>query len=146
MDYKKGCHNVHLLIYHLVFVVKWRKPVISKAMSRFMKDHTAYLLGRWGGELISAESDKDHIHFLVSLPPNCNLSVIVRSLKTQLSKEIRIHFRDELGNYFYGDTPFWSQSYFAATAGSVSMETVRSYIESQTTEEHQKKKKRPVGR
>lgn len=115
-------------------------------MSRFMKDHTAYLLGRWGGELISAESDKDHIHLLVSLPPNCNLSVIVRSLKTQLSKEIRHHFQNEIGDFFYGDTPFWSQSYFAATAGSVSMETVRSYIEIQTTEEHQKKKKRPDGR
>lgn len=44
-----------------------------------------------------------------------------------------------LGIFLYGkDTPFWSESYFVATTGTVSMETVKGYIESQKTEAHQK--------
>ena len=95
----------------------------------------------YGGELISAETDADHIHLLVSLPPSKNLTDIIRSLKTQLSKEV--HTRPEydkvIKKYIYGDAPLWSPSYFVATTGSVSMETVKEYIEAQRTDEHRRK-------
>ena len=39
----------------------------------------------------------------------------------------------------YGNAPLWSSSYFVATTGSVSMDTVKSYIESQRTDEHKRK-------
>ena len=95
----------------------------------------------YGGELISAETDTDHIHLLVSLPPSKNLTDIIRSLKTQLSKEV--HARPEydkvIKKYIYGDAPLWSPSYFVATTGSVSMETVKEYIEAQRTDEHRRK-------
>ena len=77
---------------------------------------------------------------LVSLTPNTNLSVFVRSIKTQISREMRSKYPDKIGKYLYGkDTPFWSESYFVATTGTVSMETVKGYIESQKTEAHQKR-------
>ncbi len=44
----------------------------------------------------------------------------------------------KIKQYIYGDdTSFWSRSYFIATTGSVSLETVKQYIESQRSEEHQ---------
>ena len=93
------------------------------------------------GKVLSAETDRDHIHLLVSLPPNTNISVFVRSIKTQLSREMRKRFPEQIKQYIYGDdTSFWSRSYFIATTGSVSLETVKQYIESQRSEEHQAKK------
>lgn len=98
-----------------------------------------YIAKRFQGELVSAETDRDHMHLLVSLTPNTNLSVFVRSIKTQISREMRSKYPDKIGKYLYGkDTPFWSESYFVATTGTVSMETVKGYIESQKTEAHQK--------
>ncbi|WP_022779867.1 transposase, partial [Butyrivibrio sp. AE3009] len=47
--------------------------------------------------------------------------------------------RIQLEKYLWGDSPFWSASYFCATTGSVSMETVKKYIEEQRTEEHKRK-------
>ncbi|WP_407690978.1 transposase [Ruminococcus turbiniformis] len=42
--------------------------------------------------------------------------------------------------YLYGeDCPFWSSSYFIATTGSVSMETVKAYIDGQRTDTHKRK-------
>ena len=140
MEYKKTFHSVYSLTYHMVFVTKYRKPVISNEIGDFMKERAAYLCERFRGELISAETDMDHIHLLVSLPPSAAPSVVVRTLKTQLSREVREQYTDHVRKYLYGeDCPFWSSSYFIATTGSVSMETVKAYIDGQRTDAHKRK-------
>ena len=73
MDYIKGGHNVYLITYHIVFVTKYRKPVINEEISEFLKEHIAYLCGRFGAELLTAETDRDHIHLLVSMTPTAAL-------------------------------------------------------------------------
>lgn len=140
-DYIRTRHSVYLLTYHMIFVTKWRKPVITDEIGNFMTAIARRLCTGYDGELISAETDTDHIHLLVSLPPSKNLTDIIRSLKTQLSKEV--HARPEydkvIKKYIYGNAPLWSPSYFVATTGSVSMETVKEYIEAQRTDEHRRK-------
>ena len=106
-DYIRTRHSVYLLTYHMIFVTKWRKPVITDEIGDFMTATARRLCTGYGGELISAETDTDHIHLLVSLPPSKNLTDIIRSLKTQLSKEV--HARPEydkvIKKYIYGDAP-----------------------------------------
>ena len=140
-DYSKGRHSVYLLTYHMVFVTKWRKPAISDEAGDFMVETAARLCRGYGGELVSGETDRDHIHLLISLSPRCDLSVVIRSLKTQLSKEIHAHpvHGEHVRKYLHGDAPLWSDSYFVATTGSVSMDTVKGYIESQRTDDHRRK-------
>ena len=36
MEYIKGGHSVYLLTYHIVFVTKYRKPVINEEISEFL--------------------------------------------------------------------------------------------------------------
>ena len=90
-EYIRTRHSVYLLTYHMVFVTKWRKPVITDEIGDFMVSTAKRLCDGYGGELISGETDRDHIHLLVSLPPSKNITDIVRSLKTQLSKEVHAH-------------------------------------------------------
>ena len=139
MDYQKRSHAVYLLTYHLVFVTKYRVPVITDEIGDFMKNHAAYLCGRFDGELISAETDADHIHLLVSMPPDIAPSKLVGTLKTQLSKEVRSEYSEHVKKYLWGDAPFWSNSYFIATTGTTVMEKVKEYIESQRTDAHKRK-------
>ena len=143
MKYNRGNHSVYLLTYHLVFVIKYRKPLIDEEMGTAMKEFARHMTeDRFDGKLISAETDLDHIHLLVSLPPQVDISTFVRSTKTQISREMRKRFPEKIGKYLHGkDVPFWTFSYFAATTGSVSLETVKQYIENQPTEEHQAKRK-----
>ena len=61
-----------------------------------------YIAKRFQGELVSAETDRDHMHLLVSLTPNTNLSVFVRSIKAQISREMRSKYPDKIGKYLYG--------------------------------------------
>jgi len=144
MDYIRTRHSVYLLTYHMIFVTKYRRPVITNEIGDFMKSTAARLCIGYGGELISAETDRDHIHLLVSLPPTCDVSLIVRSLKTQLSKEVHAvpAYNTAVEKYLRQGTPLWSPSYFVATTGSVSLETVKEYIEQQRTDEHKRKYER----
>lgn len=140
-EYIRTRHSVYLLTYHMVFVTKWRKPVITDEIGDFMVSTAKRLCDGYGGELISGETDRDHIHLLVSLPPSKNITDIVRSLKTQLSKEVHAHpeYDRIVKKHIYENAPLWSPSYFVATTGSVSMDVVKQYIEGQRTDEHKRK-------
>lgn len=140
--YKRKSHSVYLLTYHVVIVTKYRRECISEEIGEFMKGHASYLAGRFGGEMLSCETDTDHMHMLVSLPPDVKPSEFVRSVKTQLSKEIQKNevYNAHVGRFLYGeDTPLWSPSYFIATTGDVTMEKVKEYVNSQRTQEHKRK-------
>ena len=139
MEYRKKAHSVFLLTYHIVFVTKYRRPVITDRIGDYMKEHAAYLCGRFNGELLSAETDRDHMHLLVSMPPDVMPSRLIGTLKTQLSKEVRAAFKEDVQKYLWDDAPFWSDSYFIATTGTASLEKVREYIDGQRTEEHKRK-------
>lgn len=140
MEYIPGNHSMHMLTYHIIFVVKYRKPVISDEIGNHMKEYVKYLLELNKCRLISAETDKDHIHLLISAPPSIEPAKLIRTLKTALSKNAHKLYNDEISKYLHGENcPLWSPSYFIATTGSVSMDTVRQYIESQRAEEHKRK-------
>ncbi|WP_442870178.1 IS200/IS605 family transposase [Butyrivibrio sp. DSM 10294] len=89
--------------------------------------------------MLSAETDEDHIHMLISMPPDVAPVKLINTLKSQISKEVRIEYREHIEKFLWGDALFWSRSYFCATTGSISLETVKKYIESQRTDDHKRK-------
>ena len=48
MEYNRKAHSVYLLTYHIVFVTKYRKPVITNEIGEFMKNLARYLYNRFG--------------------------------------------------------------------------------------------------
>ena len=67
------------------------------------------------------------------------LSFTTGAFFLELSKEVRAEYTEHVRKYLRGDAPFWSNSYFIATAGTTVMEKVKEYIEKQKTEEHKRK-------
>ena len=141
MEYKKKAHSVYLMTYHLVFVTKYRKPVISDEIGDFMKILCSEICKEHGGELISAESDTDHLHLLISMPPQERPSDVIRVLKTQTSKKIHLNaeYDKYVKQYLLGDVSLWGPSYFIATTGGVTLDKIKEYVESQRTEYHKRK-------
>ena len=80
--YNRGQHSVYCLTYHMIFVTHYRKPVINDEMSAAMKEFSNHMAEQFRGKVLSAETDRDHIHLLVSLPPNINFFVFVSTFKT----------------------------------------------------------------
>ena len=138
-SYSKRAHSVGCLSYHAVFVIKYRRPVIDDEIMEFMKQHVKYLVEEcYQGKLLEMNGEPDHVHILFELPPSAAPSVIVCSLKTQLSKEVRARFHDRIQDKLWKDT-FWSRSYFLATTGGVNLETLEKYIEEQGIEKPTRK-------
>ena len=87
--YNRGQHCVYCLTYHMIFVTHYRKPVINDEMSAAMKEFSNHMAEQFRGKVLSAETDRDHIHLLVSLPPNTNISVFVLSYPERCASVFR---------------------------------------------------------
>ena len=126
----KSSHSVYDLTYHLIFVTKYRKKIITDEMIEVIRNRTYELMKGYKGELLELNGESDHIHFLISLNPQCCLSDIINSLKTQLSRTLRKEFKEELSRIYFKDV-FWSNSYFISTTGGANLEKIKEYIEGQ---------------
>ena len=70
--------------------------------------------------MLSGETDRDHMHLLVSMPPDVAPSRLIGTLKTQIAREVRKTYPEHVRKYLWGDAPFWSSSYFIASTGITS--------------------------
>ncbi len=141
MAYRTNPHSVYQMSYHIILVTKYRRKVINQEMTEVMRERAAELLDRVNGSLIEFNSDQDHVHLLIELTPSVAPSAVVNNLKSQLSRLVRKQFADHIKKYLWGDA-FWSSSYFICTTGGVTLENLKAYVESQQTEEHQRKYKK----
>lgn len=138
-DFNRKRHAVYKLTYHAVFVIKYRRKVMSEPIIEHMRQYAAHLIGQcYQGRLIELNGELDHIHILFELPATAAPSVVVCSLKTQLSKEIRANFWDEIKDKLWNNI-FWSDSYFITTTGGADIETLEKYIQDQGIEKPKRK-------
>ena len=83
----------------------------------------------WGGSLLEFNGGADHVHLLVALPPNLDLSRFVNNLKTTSSRPLRKEFAD------YRKPVFWSRSYSIITCGGAPLSILKQSIEQQRSPE-----------
>ena len=83
-------------------------------------------------EVIALEVMPDHIHLFVNCPPRYAPSYLANYFKGKSARLILRKF-PELRKYTNGK--LWTRSYFVSTAGNVSSETIKKYIEEQWVKE-----------
>ena len=130
MEIYKNRHSVYKLTYHIVLVTKYRHKCINDDIFNYMKQHINRVVSDWGGSLDEINHDFDHIHMLLSLPPQQAPSRAVCSIKTVTSRMLRKEFNDYLSKFYWKDS-FWSDSYLVLTVGGATIDVVKSYIEDQ---------------
>jgi putative transposase len=109
-EFSKLYHCVYALYYHLVLVTKYRRKVRTGPMLDRFRAIAAARCEGWGGTLRGVNGEPDHLHLLLSLPPNLDLSRFVNTLKTTTSRVLRKEFSAEV-NRFYRQPELWSRSY-----------------------------------
>lgn len=73
------------------------------------------------------ETEKDHVHLLISCDPQYGIHKVVKGLKGFSARVLRENFP-----HLKSSMPsMWTNSYFCATVGSVSLDVVKQYIENQ---------------
>jgi len=129
----KGSHSIYNLQFHYVACVKYRRKVLTEAVSVRLKEINLSVAAEVGVTIIEQETDRDHIHILFSAKPQIQLSKFINSLK---SVSARLLFREfpELKEKLWGGA-FWSPSYFLASTGQVTLEVLKRYVENQNAKD-----------
>ena len=131
-DYYVSRHTCYLLQYHMVFVTKYRKPVLQGDVRDYVYFLIANSLETRGCKLIDINGEPDHVHILFEAGPETSLVETANVLKTRTARMTRKRYPEEMKKYFWGDKPlFWSASYFVTTVGYNSCEAVARYIQNQ---------------
>ena len=130
-DYISRNHSKFLLMFHVIFVCKYRRKLLVGGIGDDMKRILCKVAEESDFDIDIAESDKDHIHLLVSAPPKLSPLSIVRRLKQVSTRRIYELHGSSLRKVFYREHTFWSDGYFVSSIGNVSQETVKKYIENQ---------------
>lgn len=76
-----GRGYVYLLQYHIVWVTKYRKPVLTGMVAVETEKHLADTMEQLQMECLAMEVMPDHIHLLVSCKPQLRLSDVIKILK-----------------------------------------------------------------
>ena len=131
MSNKKINHSSYSLFYHLIFVVKYRKKLLSIQKFDNLVKQTLISIDNKNFKIEKLESDKDHIHILISATPSISPRQLVSLLKQKTTYEIWQTYEKDLKKEFWEEHKFWSPSYFVSSIGSVSKENIEKYIANQ---------------
>jgi len=114
------------IAYHFVWIPKYRRRILTGEVQAETKRLIAECCTRHDVTLLALETDEDHVHVFVSAPPRFSPADIAGLLKGYSSKYLRERF-PHLKKC--GKEHLWTQAYYIGTAGNVSAEVIRRYIE-----------------
>lgn len=117
-------NSVSSINYHFVFVPKRRKAVLVGDIASQMQDIVFDLVSEHGWKLIALEVMPDHVHMFINAPTCESAADIARWVKGRASKVLRDEFPS-----LKKLPSLWSPSYFVATTGQVSTNTIKKYID-----------------
>jgi putative transposase len=129
--FDKNAHSVFALQYHFVQCIKYRRKVLDfPEIIDELKQRTVRIAESYGMEIISIETNLDHVHILFKAKPQSELLKFINNWKSATSKALRNKFADKIKNKLWKDV-FWSGSYCLISTGQTTLEQVKKYIESQ---------------
>lgn len=131
-------HNKSLLLYHLVFPLKYRKSVITEEIGEGLKSICLEISERYEVHFIEIGYESNHVHFLVQSVPSYSVSKMIRMLKSITAKQLFERF-PEIKEKLWGGK-FWTSGFYVNTVEQYSNEEViREYVKNQGMEKEYKK-------
>ena len=123
-EYKTHNHVKFLLNYHFVFIPKRRRPVLVGDVATRTRQIFLDLAIEKGWDILALEVAPDHVHLFVAVKPTDTPALVVKAFKGRSSNYLRKEFPHLLKL-----PSLWTSSYFVSTAGNISSEVVKKYIE-----------------
>ena len=128
MTVNKTRHAVYNINYHFVFCPKYRRSVLVGKVGDRLVELIDQIAKELEGEVIELVVRPDHVHLFATFPPTIAPYQIMHRIKGATSHYLREEFP-----YLKSRLPnLWTRSYYVGTAGHVSSETIRKYIEAQS--------------
>lgn len=132
-NYRKSSHSLYDVKYHFVWVTKYRRKILSGVVGTRVRDLVREICSTYDIEILQGSISKDHVHVLLSCPPNISPSKVMQYIKGKTSRKLMMEFK-HIQKQYWG-RHLWARGYFVATSGNVTDEVIMEYIKQQDKEE-----------
>jgi putative transposase len=131
-DYKRGSHTVCDCKYHIVWITKYRYPVLGGDIGLRCRELLREIARSQEMIIYAGSVNRDHIHLLIGIPPQLSVSRAVQFLKGKSSHKLLSEY-SALKKRYWGQH-LWARGYWVASSGNVTDEVWKEYIENQKPE------------
>ena len=128
-NYRTSSHSRYDIKYHFVWVTKYRKRVLTGEVGKRLRDLVREVCRTHEIEILQGAVSPDHVHVLLSCPPNISPSKIMQYIKGKSSRKLRMEFK-HIQKQYWG-RHLWARGYFVASSGNVTDEVIMEYIRGQ---------------
>ena len=130
MDVKHASHSTYRIRYHMVFVLKYIKSLLTHEIFEFIKKTCKEIEQRYYLKFDAISSDKNHLHIIVEGAPRYAPSRIMQICKSILAIQIFKQFPEVKEELWGGE--FWSDGGYIGTVGDGrDLEEVTKYVKDQ---------------
>ncbi len=134
MGVRRTKHAVYDLKYHLVWIPKYRKNILDKEVSDYLKAIFNKIADEYGFRIDTMEVMEDHVHIFVEVPPRYSPARVVQVMKSISAREVFSKFPELRKQLWAGE--LWNDGYFVRSVGDkVTADIIRRYIEYQAHED-----------
>ena len=130
MELDRNSHHVFRIMYHFVWIPKYRHKVFDEPYRTALKDIIHKIGYDYNIEIVELEAPGDHIHMVVKSEPKASPSGIMQIIKS-LSARNFFKLHPEIRKKYFWGGKLWTQSYFVETIGNASEEVIRRYVKNQ---------------
>jgi len=127
MKYRNGSHTKYNIEYHFVWVTKYRYQVLVGDVGLRVRELVRQTCEHLEIEILRGVVSIDHVHLLLSAPPNISPSEIMKRIKGRSSTKLFQEY-PMLKKRYWGQH-FWARGYFCVTAGELTKEMIKEYLE-----------------
>lgn len=118
-------------------MTKYRRKVFQKEHLEFLKVAFHNIAEKWNAKVIEINGESDHIHILLTYPPQKLLSSLIANLKSTSCQLMWDNFSDHLKEIYGQDKRIlWTGAYFVASCGGVTIDQLKKYVENQDSPEY----------
>jgi putative transposase len=121
-----GAHTVTELSVHLVWVTKYRYPILVGDIQKRCRDLIRQICDAEDVRILKGVVSHDHIHIHVSRPPRLSESELVRKLKGRTGRKLLLEYPELKRRYWGGH--FWAIGFGAWSTGNITKEMVNEYL------------------
>ena len=130
MKLDRNAHHVYRLMYHFVWIPKYRHKVFKSPYREVLKDIIRKVGYDYDINIIELEVPLDHIHMVVKSEPKISPSYIMQVIKSISARKFFEFYPNIKNKYFWGGK-LWTQSYFVESIGNANEDTIRRYVKNQ---------------
>lgn len=126
-EYRRTKTTVSLINYHFVFCPRYRRKIfLNSNLDVRFKELVGQISEKYDFHIVALETDKDHCHLFINALPTLSPADIMAKIKGGTSRQLRDEFPE-----LKAMPSLWTRSYFVSTAGNVSSQIIKQYVENQ---------------